>query len=955
MQRPWTSTFLLTFLVACPASEPTSKDKVDSGDLEAPDGPPCDCDDGLYCNGPETCDADGTCVPGEAPTAPDDGDPCTVPTTCDEDADAWTTVWNDADPRCVPLTNAPTIGTGDYGYLYWPGNHRPVETAPRVETELHLRTGYYGLAFDEASGALTHFGSFDAAWTAGEARQRPNDDVMALPAVDLRFEAGPSDAPIVATQFQGFEGNPTDRARIIDAGRFMNRVEIPEVAYAGAPGLEGRVEIAAMPRHVVFNHTVASGGVARIRWGGNLDASARVTWETPDRAVELTDATGSGWLFVVHDTDGGTTRLTYDAVEGLVAERTLDDGTSGPATISLLAVPTRTLGPAERALYLDPEGTARVTYTLLDVDGNNVDFTRPVAWDPTLGAFKVPLGTLQDAGAGRKDFENPVNHTWYGRHAVSVDTGGQEMSVPLALFGSDRVSWYVTGGVPLFRDEVDGTPLGVPVQISKDWHGESWYHFYAQPTFPGTDTAHLEFTIASSKWGPTYAASHAQLSLVGYRDHGGHWDEAALGCFGESVTYDPDVTLNRSMIDDVRPFLVDAQGRWNWTGNVGGADFLRYVTTGEPTWQRRLARVRSTYDAVGPVLTDVTYSGVTTDGRIEADLRTRLGGTNDLVRLVYDLEYRFLEDVSYDRLAFFQIAADGYADNGFTRAAYGNADGVLADLAVPDHRTTGYAAESDRGIALSGPSPWVMLYDNRRERDSLPERYADVGFVVRDFEANLGGTVLTTPHVNVHRTNNGQSQLAFELGLPYAEGAAWCGAPCGGQRAFVPAGSTVHATIEYLVPPADKSRYYGDDDTLLALPAEAYRTTEMMLTLARGNALTLTMLTGTAVGVQPPVIEVAEGTLAAEFELTGGLGYVPVTFRGLVRHDGWVLERAVSGGGDAEGTPTESSWVTVDQTVWGGDDRQVDYVADAGTYDMVVPLANRGTQRYRLRWEAPTR
>jgi len=394
------------------------------------------------------------------------------------------------------------------------------------------------------------------------------------------------------------------------------------------------------------------------------------------------------------------------------------------------------------------------------------------------------------------------------------------------------------------------------------------------------------------------------------------------------------------MIDDVRPFLVDAQGRWNWTGNVGGADFLRYVTTDEPAWQRRLARVRSTYDASGPVLTDVSYSGVTTDGRIEADLRTRLGGTNDLVRLIYDLDYRFLEDVRYDRLAFFQIAADGYADNGFTRAAYGNADGVLADLVVPDHRTTGYAAESDRGIALPGDAPWVMLYDNRRERDSLPERYANVGFVVRDFSANIGGTVVTTPHVNVQRTNNGQSQLAFELGLPYEDGAACCG----GGRAFVPAGSTLHATIEYLVPPADKSRYYGDDDTLLAMPGEDYRTTSMLLALARGNALTLTMVTGSALGVQPPVIEVAPGALAAEFELAGGLGYVPITFRGLVRHDGWVLERA-----------SEDSWITVDQTVWGGDDRQVDYVADAGTYDMVFPVANRGTQRYRLRWEAPAR
>ena len=85
----------------------------------------------------------------------------------------------------------------------------------------------------------------------------------------------------------------------------------------------------------------------------------------------------------------------------------------------------------------------------------------------------------------------------------------------------------------------------------------------------------MELTLASSRWGEAYAASHAQLSLIGYGSAGGHWDESALGSFGESVTYDPDVALGRSMKDDVRPFLGQGATHWNWTGRVGGADFLR--------------------------------------------------------------------------------------------------------------------------------------------------------------------------------------------------------------------------------------------------------------------------------------------------------------------------------------------------------------------------------------------
>ena len=40
------------------------------------------------------------------------------------------------------------------------------------------------------------------------------------------------------------------------------------------------------------------------------------------------------------------------------------------------------------------------------------------------------------------------------------------------------------------------------------------------------------------------------------------WDQAAIGSWGESICYDPDVCLQRSMIDDVRPLMVTQMGRW---------------------------------------------------------------------------------------------------------------------------------------------------------------------------------------------------------------------------------------------------------------------------------------------------------------------------------------------------------------------------------------------------------
>ena len=134
-----------------------------------------------------------------------------------------------------------------------------------------------------------------------------------------------------------------------------------------------------------------------------------------------------------------------------------------------------------------------------------------------------------------------------------------------------NAAFYITGGIPMLRS-VDGEPSGIPVQISKNWHDPpEWYHLYSSLLLePGSHE--FEHTFAHSKWGEAYAVQHAQLSLIGW-GHNQQWDESSIGCWGESITYDPDMTLARAQVDDVRPFLVNAGTEWRWTGNVGGASF----------------------------------------------------------------------------------------------------------------------------------------------------------------------------------------------------------------------------------------------------------------------------------------------------------------------------------------------------------------------------------------------
>ena len=168
--------------------------------------------------------------------------------------------------------------------------------------------------------------------------------------------------------------------------------------------------------------------------------------------------------------------------------------------------------------------------------------------------------------------------------------------------------------------------------------------------------------------------------------------------------------------------------------------------------------------------------------------------------------------------------------------------------------------------------------------------------------------------------------MGFELGIPYDA-----------DSPVIPAGSQITATVEYLVPPSDKSAYYGESDYLVAMSADDYQSTDMMLSLAAENHLTVEASTGSLLRTHPIELQAARGELAAQFTLEGGLGYTPVTFHGLARPDGWRLERLVDG-----------TWEQVDQAVEGNDFWQAYDDASTGRFDLVFNVHNRGLNEYRL-------
>ena len=913
---------LLTFGCSKPADTATqTPDRpTDSGapfdDYEGDEAGECTDGEDNDGNGQTDCDDDG-CASG-----PD----------CNETDENADTAEPDPEPPVAPA--ASRLSPRDYGYLFWPGNHWT--TWGSFDNTHHVQTGHYGMAIDVTRASIDHLGVLRRAITADEALTEPNTIITDLPpsstAYSVRVGGGPTH---VATQFLSRDGSPSNPSELVDMGRYMQRIDIPVVQYAGTD-LQGSVHIAAMTRHAVLTHAVTPESAAdelAIRLELSGDAVAGYTdaeWLDGDRAVALRDEEGHGWTFIAAARDGSTGTITRFPDGTLRFEHVHTAVEPGErVALSVTAVPSTAGGDDQVAVWLDPEATVTGQSAQLHRDGSDASAATDAEWDPERGLYAVDLQDMTAIGGGTwpSVWSTPSNHTWYNRHRIAVtNSTDTAVSVPIGFNAGENAAFYITGGSPMLRS-MEGEPWGVPVQISKNWHDPpAWFHMYAAPLLP-PGTHEFEHTFAHSKWGEAYAVQHAQLSLIGW-GHNQQWDESSIGCWGESITYDPDLTLARSQVDDVRPFLVDAGGEWRWTGNVGGASFLVYrPAEGIRSFpSHQLGRMRTHYRFTGPNLTDVVYAGLSRDGKIEAVISAQLGRTDDLVRAYYHLDYTVLEDVHYTRLALFQIAADRYSDNGFARYAYGDAVGTLFDGEVFDHVSTGYVSDADRGIPMTGDAPWVMLYQNERTGDALPEHYANIGFVVRDYEAIIGGATITTPHINLVRTHNGGwSQMGFELGIPYD------GDPT------IPAGSTIRATVEYLVPPADKDRYYGEADYLLAMAAADYPSTEMMRTLAADNALDVEAEIGRVDRVHPVELTAESGTTAVQFNLTGGLGYTPVTIRGLARPNGWQLEQR---SGDA--------WEAVDQSVEGNDYWQAYDDAASASFALVFNLHNRGTQTYRL-------
>ena len=136
---------------------------------------------------------------------------------------------------------------------------------------------------------------------------------------------------------------------------------------------------------------------------------------------------------------------------------------------------------------------------------------------------------------------------------VLESPGEQTGAVPFLLDFTEPAN--ITGICPILCDE-EGVPTGIPVQLSKNWHYPplgAYLRAYAMlPASPGTTRYRLR--VVYGFYGTLPSASHAQLSLVGWGSHG-RWDQLAIGCWGETMCLDMDMSPTDVAITDVRMLM----------------------------------------------------------------------------------------------------------------------------------------------------------------------------------------------------------------------------------------------------------------------------------------------------------------------------------------------------------------------------------------------------------------
>ncbi|MDR3692269.1 MAG: hypothetical protein P4L46_23000 [Fimbriimonas sp.] len=762
----------------------------------------------------------------------------------------------------------------DYAQSWWADGWRG--TDPSGRRVLAFQTGHYGMTIDPEHMQLLALGPLSGASYESAARE-VNSAVRSLGEASLTITARVRDqiyhvvrAAQSIKKMKDYRDYANYPIRLIEGGRYLQRWDILELEFVNDLGEKldavGRLEIVVWPDRVSF--------VAHI----NLDnAFLSIRLKSGSKTVSGIGHPFAGTRDFVPP--GQVASVSYYPRDGSVDEEAQD-----------VIVSATNLNAPVKQLKAD--------------------------FDPLHGWLKVHMDETE------WDEASDVNRLDQIR--VSLENPSSKTKIVRLLFERDQTVGGLTGMVPMIRS-VAGVPTGIPMQVSKCWpkaHEKNdieyspWARHITVLHLPPHSKTAFEFDVTYGMWGGIPGASQDQLCLIGWGFNGA-WDVAALGCWGESICYEAEMSQDRGFIDDFRPVLVwsnsGSKRKWFWTNNVGGGDLLVYI---DPSGLRQhFARVRTAFLEHGPNLTHVLYAGDTQDGNIQVSIDTRTPRSDDINRAVHHIRYDVLKRTPFSRLAFYQLGADRYNDSQFNRLAMGTENGLTEEWSFKK----GGSAYARKGIQGLGATNWVSLHEAVYDPKAGPS--ANRGLIVRSWKARLGGKDVPRPFFSFFGTEDQRPSMNVELSPPP------------GLTELLP-GDYVDATVEVLTMPMFAADYYGPNKGLREALRAGENTWKPILREAAEAAVTPSVSIGRLVGTLP--IEVAVDKDRAAVTLLGGLAFIPIRFSGLQSCNNLKFFLTQSG-----------KRAAFDQSTHGQDFWQADRDPIAGTWTVTlnVPANESGDRR----------
>lgn len=838
----------------------------------------------------------------------------------------------------VPNTEGIKPSALDYAFGYWP------EGFAGEDRDFHIRTGYYGLSLNTDSGKINRMGAFAQPKGETEAAADDGADIKALPSIDMDYSI------IIDNKEHKYNGishlynsqGKNISVRMAESGKFMQHFDLMKLTFKDKADMPGHLEVSCLGNYFVMSFGIypqTSGAKAVLTYSMTLDGQFdQISRSGDGKAVTIKNSSGQGYTFV--SMDGSVLAAEGSMLKITSPQMTLKANKYNSSSVAVIPSSRADISDAETVtdLYGD------VSVSVINLDGNK---SVPVINDDQTGVFRVMMQNTPIVG---EDLEQVGFRDDYINLRIKVKNASDKaMRVPLQFYREGTRSYTVA---PVIRDSQTGEPMGLPVQVSVNFHAHEgygaedlrsymtglWMRYYTVIEIQPGRSVTFDFIGTLARWGGLPAVTHQQISLIGW---GGYqqW-EHEMTTSGGSLCYDMVRAWNGANFADAYPNYVtmkDDSGKdilsLNYWNNVGGGDFIFYT---KGAGRSNMAQVKTQYRLNGPNLNETIYTGYTNDFKVKFEISAYFARDNAAAQFIHSFKYTFLEDVEFDRMVFYQCGADSYTYSWWTKMAAGNADGLVSfkidDTSydgVFDVPALGYKAYVGDSGAMQrldlGANLWTAMLGAERGKG-----YSNRIMSVHSFDATINGAHYDRPTLSILSTNiNGQSCIS-EITPPKEAGNV------------IKAGSIVEGTIGYILLPGAKSEYGGDSKVMLGLPDEIYDTWEMAYLFATQSGTTVSASKGEVVRNFPAAVK-SDGTengIAAQFTVNKGIGYFPVSIKNLPDYKGWRLQKNVNG-----------RWEDIDQSVKGNDYWQCCYDVQSQTYELIFNLEHNGNNdsgEYRL-------